>query len=359
MTFPRALAHPLVGVLAVITTVVAGGALECSRARTPAEARGSHTYDQMCAVCHGKNGEGYAADHAPAIANPDFLASVDDNFLRKAIENGRAGSTMSAWSRSRGGPLNPTDVDSLIVAMKSWGPGHKAALDDSRLDGDAAKGAAIFKKECASCHGENGIGGTYVQIGNPDLLTTASDGFLRYAIRRGRSSAGMPSFESKLGDPAIDDVIAHLRSLQAAAPPRSRPQAAKAPPIPLGPVPLNPKGPEPNGFTPMPQNTHADLIHSELERGAKMAILDARAPSDYMNEHIAGAVSVPFYDPSPYFAQLPRDSWIVCYCACPHAESGQLATKLLAQGFTRVTVLDEGLGFWRNKKYATHTGLEP
>ena len=90
-----------------------------------------------------------------------------------------------------------------------------------------------------------------------------------------------------------------------------------------------------------------------------MAILDARAPSDYLNEHIKGAVSVPFYDPSPYVDQLPRDAWLVCYCACPHAESGQLARKLVDQGFPKVTVLDEGLGVWRNRKYGTSEGADP
>jgi cytochrome c oxidase cbb3-type subunit 3/ubiquinol-cytochrome c reductase cytochrome c subunit len=90
-----------------------------------------------------------------------------------------------------------------------------------------------------------------------------------------------------------------------------------------------------------------------------MALLDARAPSDYSTEHIAGAVSVPFYDPEPYVNALPRDAWLVCYCACPHAESGTLAKKLVDKGFTKVTVLDEGLGVWRARKYGTHTGWDP
>ncbi|HEX3594403.1 MAG TPA: rhodanese-like domain-containing protein, partial [Polyangiaceae bacterium] len=75
--------------------------------------------------------------------------------------------------------------------------------------------------------------------------------------------------------------------------------------------------------------------------------------------HIKGAVSVPFYDPTPYVDKLPRDAWLVCYCACPHAESGQLAQKLVAKGFTKVTVLDEGLGVWRSKGYPTTTGRDP
>jgi cytochrome c oxidase cbb3-type subunit 3/ubiquinol-cytochrome c reductase cytochrome c subunit len=90
-----------------------------------------------------------------------------------------------------------------------------------------------------------------------------------------------------------------------------------------------------------------------------MALLDARAPSDYANQHIAGAVSVPYYDPSPYLQKLPKNAWLVCYCACPHAESGELAGKLVAAGFSKVTVLDEGLGVWNGKGYSVHTGTKP
>ena len=54
-----------------------------------------------------------------------------------------------------------------------------------------------------------------------------------------------------------------------------------------------------------------------------------------------------------------RDAWLVCYCGCPHAESGQLAQKLAGKGFSKVTVLDEGLGFWKNRKFETRSGQQP
>jgi cytochrome c oxidase cbb3-type subunit 3/ubiquinol-cytochrome c reductase cytochrome c subunit len=349
--------EPLFAVIAVLSVIVASGSLECGLPRTPAVARGDRTYAVMCAVCHGERGEGYAADHAPAIAHPEFLRSATDEFLRNAIENGRSGSTMSAWSNARGGPLGKADVDALIASMRNDGLGH-AKLDESPLHADATRGAAVFTRECAGCHGDKGLGGTFVQIGNPELLATASNGFLRHAILDGRSSAGMPAFESKLGQGGVEDVVAHLRALQAAAPPPKRSVGAKPPPIPLGQVPLNPRGPEPRDLRVFPATTPADTIKRELDRGAKMVLLDARAPSDYMNEHIAGASSVPFYDPDPYFSALPTDAWIVAYCACPHAESKTLATKLQAHGFAKVTVLDEGLGVWRSRKYPTRQGLE-
>jgi cytochrome c oxidase cbb3-type subunit 3 len=333
--------------------------LGCKKKPTPVQARGAAVYAQMCSVCHGQSGEGYKADQATALRHPNFLGSVTDSYLHAAISNGRRGTTMSAWAKARGGPLSPVDVDAVIAFLHTWDPKTRATLDERPLAGDAGRGAITFARECVSCHGASGIGGLNVNIGNRELLASATNGYLRYAIRNGRDGTAMLAFEKKLGDQSIDDIVLALRNFQAAAPPTAVNLPPKPAPLPLGPVPLNPKGPEPVGFKASPGTTPAEVIHAQLERHAKIAVLDARAPSDYMGEHIAGAVSVPFYDPDPYIDKLPKTSWIVCYCACPHAESGQLAQKLVAHGFTKVTVLDEGLGFWRSKGFATSKGANP
>jgi cytochrome c oxidase cbb3-type subunit 3/ubiquinol-cytochrome c reductase cytochrome c subunit len=345
---------------AVVAACVASGTLECGGAQlTEPERRGAQSYERMCAVCHGADGEGYAADQAPMLANQRFLASATDEFLRNAIEGGRGGTTMSAWGRLRGGPLARGDVTSVVAYLRAWQDGPRADLDERPVTGDPKRGADVFARECAACHGASGTGGPNVGIGGRELLTSASNGFLRYAIRGGRPDTLMPAFEKKLGAAGIEDVIALLRSWQVQAVGKAAPPPPKPPPIPLGPVPLNPLGPEPIGFNAAPGTTKIEVVKGQLDRGARMAILDARASSDYLNEHIAGAVSVPFYDPDPYVAQLPRQSWIVCYCACPHAESGQLAQKLMAKGFTKVTILDEGLGVWKGRKYGTNAGVDP
>jgi cytochrome c oxidase cbb3-type subunit 3/ubiquinol-cytochrome c reductase cytochrome c subunit len=324
------------------------------------ETKGSELYGRMCAVCHGTVGQGYAADDAPAIGRRDFLAAATDRYLRNAIVNGRTGTTMSSWGRARGGPLADKDVDAIIAFMRMWPHAGTPPLDESPLHGDATRGAEVFARECVRCHGAMGTAGPMLRIGNPEVLEEASDGFLRDAIRRGRAKTPMMAFEKTLGATGVDDAVALLRSWQAAAGPvRHTSSPARTPPLPLGRVPLNPHGPEPEGFRGDPQTTSAQIIKAQLDRGARMTVIDARAPSDYVNEHISGAVSVPFYDPSPYLRQLPRDAWAVCYCACPHAESGQLARKLIAAGFKKVTVLDEGLGFWRSHNYGTTSGIEP
>jgi len=342
-------------------TVLAVVSIACgsSRAATvPLEslALGATIYARTCAVCHGGAGEGYKADRAPALSNPDFLATASDDFLREAIAEGRTGTTMSAWSARRGGPLKNDDMDALLTSIRSWESGARPALDERPAGGSAARGEKLFAAACEKCHGAKGVGGPGPHIGDAAYRKNASDGFLRYAIRKGRRGTEMAGFESPLGDAGVEDVLAALRAWQASAPAAPEGQAA---PLQLGPVPLNPGGPEPASLRAYPAFTPADAIKAELDRGAKLAILDARAPSDYIKEHIAGAVSVPFYDPSPYLSALPKDAWLVCYCACPHAESGQLAAKLLASGFKNVAVIDEGIIVWKKRGYPVRSGREP
>ncbi|MBM4362488.1 MAG: c-type cytochrome [Deltaproteobacteria bacterium] len=346
--------------LAVLLLAVGGGALECSRQELTREAKhGQELYGRMCAVCHGEGGEGYRADQAPAIGHAAFLGSVSEEFLRVAITNGRAGTTMSAWSEHRGGPLDRADVTAVVTYLRSLHRSARPKLDESPLRGDATRGKATFEKECVVCHGPRGRGGTSVSIGDRELLTTATNGFLRNAIRDGRAGTPMPAFAAKLGDQGVEDVLAAVRSFRE-QPHQQEPEAPrKAPPLPLGPVPLHPGGPEAAGFEAHPGTTPVEVVARELARGAKIGLLDSRAPSDYVREHIAGAVSVPFYDPSPYIAKLPKDAWLVAYCACPSAESRALAARLASEGFTKVTVLREGLGVWKSKGHPMHQGEAP
>ena len=189
--------------------------------RALAEKHGAVVYQKMCGVCHGSKGDGYKADRAPAVTHPEFLASVSDEFLRQAIAAGRRGTTMSAWGIPSGGPLTPKDVDAVVAFLRSWERHPRAILDESKLAGDAQRGEETYTRECVRCHGPRGIGGTYLNIGKPQLLGTASNGFLRHAIRKGRPGTAMLGYHATLGDAAIDDVITAMRAweTEANAPP--------------------------------------------------------------------------------------------------------------------------------------------
>ena len=128
--------------LSSLLTVLSG----CHKQPPPEKlTKGGELYGRMCAVCHGANGEGYKADQAPRLAHPDFQASVTDSYLREAITNGRTGTTMSAWSNFRGGPLSRDDVEEVIKFMRtSWGKSPRVPLDEHPVTADLARAEATF-----------------------------------------------------------------------------------------------------------------------------------------------------------------------------------------------------------------------
>src|SRR5271165_1757356 len=76
-------------------------------------------YKQNCAGCHGADGK---LGPAPPIADPVYLAIVDDDTLRKVVSKGRPGTPMSAFAQSEGGMLTSKQVDAIVKGMRQrWG----------------------------------------------------------------------------------------------------------------------------------------------------------------------------------------------------------------------------------------------
>jgi len=171
------------------TASVASEATPRDAAPDPAEiaARGRLLYGRYCGFCHGESGQGYKADQAPALANDDLLALTSDDFLRDAIVKGRPGTTMSSWAVARGGPLSYADASAIVVYLRTWQKRPSEPTDGRAVSGNAAAGVAIYAAHCATCHGAKGRDGKYNALANPELLASASDGFLATTIERGRA----------------------------------------------------------------------------------------------------------------------------------------------------------------------------
>lgn len=314
---------------------------------------GQALYEQYCGFCHGDDGQGYLADNAPALANQAYLTTVDDAYLRAAVVEGRPGTPMSAWGAERGGPLNETQVDAVVAYMRAWQTEPSVTLAPVD-EGRAVRGRGPYRAYCASCHGDEGEGVTAVSLNNPWLLATASDEFLAHAIREGRPGTPMPAFGGEIPDRAIADITALIRSWE--TPVDGTVQAVFEPDI-AGAV-IHPSAPQPDFALREDRFVAADDVHAALEAGQSLIVLDARPTGDYLTSHITGATSLPFYDAEQYVDALPRDHWVITYCGCPHAVSGQLADALKAQGFTRVAVLDEGFYVWEERGYPVITRRE-
>jgi cytochrome c oxidase cbb3-type subunit 3 len=323
------------------------------------EQRGAALYQQYCEFCHGDVGQGYVSDNATALANPEFLRIASDELLTTAIRHGRPGTPMSAWGESAAGPLRDADIEDLVAFIRTWQSEPFVDVDDYAIGSEAStiRGQTYYSAfGCEDCHGELGRGGTYVTLENPWFLNQVGDGYLRESILRGRPGTAMDSYADgdadDLTDAQLDDILALIRSWE---------REVDTDPLPpfspdVSDAVINPGGPEPEFMPTDGRFIGVDDVNAALEAGATMILLDARPHADFVDGHLAGAVSVPFYDLPEVIDELPQDVWIISYCGCPHAISGQSFDALAAAGFTRIAVLDEGYYEWVARGYPVATG---
>jgi len=333
--------------------------LACVGASLPGDARaqpaaqaarveaGRALYARYCQLCHAADGSGYAADEAPSLVSPNFLATANDAYIARGIRLGRPNTAMAAYGKARGGPLDDAEIASIVRFLRSNGRGA-VRLPELKPTGNAARGGPLYERECRSCHGTAQQPGKAPQLHNPEFLAAASPAFLRHAILHGRPPTRMPAFVKRLSAGEVDDVLAWLISQRPGSPPAG-PVDGRVPRD-LPPV-LNPEGKAPEFELRAGRFVAAAQVARALEAQRRIIIVDARAPSDWLQFHIPGAIPIPYYDTAE-LARLPNDgTWVVAYCACPHHASGEVVDALRRRGFPNTAVLDEGILFWRKNAY--------
>lgn len=334
--------------------------------QSPAVREGHALYLRYCALCHGKNAEGYAADHANALGNRDFLSLATNDFLAKSITDGRPGTPMSAWGKVHGGPLEPKQIERIVAYLRSLARKPFVKTEGIKANGDPGRAAMVWAERCRTCHGSRGEGTTRAtSVTHPNFLRNVSDGYLRQTISYGRKGTEMEGFLKPLaGAPltpeTIDDLVAYIRTLEAI--PGPPPPVAYEPPPGLDQLIINPTSKPPQFTLREGRYVPAEQVEKALRDKKRIVILDARATSDWSRTHIPGSLPFPFYDIEKMASTLPKDgTWIVAYCACPHAASGHVVDELRRRKFPNTAVLDEGIAFWTNKGYATAQSkvLEP
>ena len=311
------------------------------------------TYLALCAPCHAKDAKGGAADHAPSLVNPTFLESASDDFLRKSILLGRPGTSMAAYGKPMGGPLDDAKAEELVRWLRGQGPALASLAAPGK--GDAAAGEKLYVEYCRTCHGDTKTRGEAIHLANVQFQQSATDAFIRHAIDKGRPTTKMPAFGAVMTPQQLDDLVAFIRTFGGGGG-----QAVGALPAPTGkePLVLNPGGKDPvwkklrndpaNSNT--PRFVSADELKKALDEKRKLIIIDARPQSEWMRVHIAGAVSIEYFQPSR-LSEVPKDVWAIAYCACPHHLSGIIVDELIKRGHPKALVLDEGINVWHQKGY--------
>ena len=193
----RRLSASRVASIILVGAAAALGAAACADdAEDPWIAQGSALYDRYCALCHGKSGEGYRSDMADALSNQQFLSTASDLLLRTGIARGRPGTPMSGWGSARGGPLSNADVYALGRWIRTWQTTPSIPVDGIHVEGSIDRAKPQWDVRCATCHGAEGQGATYMSVANPEFLAVANEGFLRWAIAQGRSGTVMVGGDS-------------------------------------------------------------------------------------------------------------------------------------------------------------------
>jgi len=187
------------------------------------------------------------------------------------------------------------------------------------------------------------------------LLATASDAFLHYTISQGRDSTPMKSFKDSLSKGEINAITAYIRSRASGW---NAPKAvAVTVPLPKDYV-LNPHNKAPKFVLREKIYVSAEQLLKALKDSSRMIMLDARSEAAWHQTHIPGAVSVPYYkEPDKFIKDIPNDStWVVVYCACPHAASTQVVNTLKRFGYKHTAILDEGVLVWAQRGYPVQFG---
>jgi mono/diheme cytochrome c family protein len=198
-------------------------------------------YADNCAGCHGAHGAG---GPAIALANPVYLAIVDDRSMRATVADGVRGTSMPAFAQRAGGMLTEQQIDVLVNGLRSrWS--RPAALAGANPPsyapasaGDVHRGATVYQTFCQGCHGAEGQGGPKGSaITNDSFLALVSDQALRTMVIAGRPELGAPDwrgyvdgrpgargFSRAMSDQEVTDVVSWLASHRVVAP--GRPYAA-------------------------------------------------------------------------------------------------------------------------------------
>ncbi|MBM4369264.1 MAG: c-type cytochrome, partial [Deltaproteobacteria bacterium] len=116
----------------------------------PTTADGASLYAQYCALCHGAEREGHAADHAPSLRAPEMFESAPPAF-RGVLDDSEL-DAVTAFLRSRAGGwaapapvvVNPPDPSSAVQNAKS--PVAKLPVRQGRFVAAADVAAALAAK---------------------------------------------------------------------------------------------------------------------------------------------------------------------------------------------------------------------
>ncbi|MCB8943658.1 MAG: c-type cytochrome [Ardenticatenaceae bacterium] len=186
-------------------------------------AEGIQIYANNCTVCHGVNGEG--SDLGAAL-NTDEVRAIDTAELVRIVTEGVPGTLMVGWNNA----LSPAEISSVVNFLQNWDvvsagglaltPPEPVHINLENPDEVMAYGGQLFDTICATCHGENGSGGTGPTLNSQQFLTSQTDEQIMTAVINGgrRPNSTMPAFGDRLTTVEIEALVDYIRAWEPTAP---------------------------------------------------------------------------------------------------------------------------------------------
>ena len=181
-------------VLAVVTTPPSA---EAATAGTIPEqiSLGQDLYSVNCGECHGDDGKttvitgvkGLENKQVIAINSTDVMYTLNDTALADIISYGRPDSGMTPFGKSYGGPLSPTEIESIATFMRyTWDnravlpPGASLAAGIPALKAGEVPSydvhiAPLTKRFCVSCHRAGKDNNNYLMTSYDEMLNTGDN----------------------------------------------------------------------------------------------------------------------------------------------------------------------------------------
>lgn len=201
-------------------------------------------YVENCAVCHGDRGDGMSRARSGLnppprnFTDPATARELTRERMIRSVTEGRPGTAMVGWGRR----LSEAEIAGVVdfvrerfmgAALAGAGdaqspagggqapPAPHAAVAAAAAGPDLARGAEIYRQNCATCHGDRGAGASWTQrsLDPPPRDFTAAAARAELSLERmltsvthGRPGTAMMSFQKRLSPTDIRSVVGYIRS---------------------------------------------------------------------------------------------------------------------------------------------------
>jgi mono/diheme cytochrome c family protein len=115
---------------------------------------GAELYAELCARCHGDDGETPVGDNDVVIKAPDYWGTHDDAAILLDIGAGSHGQ-MTAFAEPYEGPLSWDQILDIVAHVRTWGPFMGPPAGPGAASGPTYETdiGPLLTDRCGACHG--------------------------------------------------------------------------------------------------------------------------------------------------------------------------------------------------------------